>query len=109
MANTSTDQWRRLFEQAKTEFETERCRHVADTENLQQMITTLERSALVLGYDNDSVSLLIRGLYPSCKHVESFVAAITSISQYDPTGCLVLGRAPGCHTCNTCPSPLSVI
>lgn len=90
MEQSQTEHWERLFNKVKRDLEAENCQNFVDTTSIQQLVTVLERSALVYEQKNE-VARLSNRLYPSLKHVESFVATITSISQYAPTGCLLWG------------------
>ena len=90
MAESQHDRWVGMFEQARRDLEAEKCQNVVDTADSQQMISIIERSALVYGQKNQFERLSCR-LYPTLKHVESFIGAVTSVSQYHPIGCLVWG------------------
>lgn len=47
MEQSQTEHWERLFNKVKRDLEAENCPNFVDTTSIQQLVTVLERSALV--------------------------------------------------------------
>lgn len=86
------EQWRRLFEQKRHNFEEQQCGVACQISSIEQLQGSLHQMAQKsMPYSQGRLPDFVEKMTPGLRHIESFSRAIVSAAQYSPIASLVWG------------------